>query len=99
MVGAKIWCPFPLDFFNAIRQPGNILIGSPNEWKLFRCVTSMPNDPVCYTQVDEGTKFRTTHKGREYYFCTGFCQRIFEEEPEKYARLAGDLNPGNDLSC
>lgn len=59
----------------------------------------MPNDPVCYTQVEEDTKFRTTHKGRDYYFCTGFCQRKFEEEPDKYARLAGAMNLGNDLSC
>jgi YHS domain-containing protein len=60
---------------------------------------SMPNDPVCYTQVDDDRKFPTTYKGREYYFCTGFCERKFEEEPDKYARIAGDMNLGNDISC
>ena len=59
----------------------------------------MPNDPVCYTQVDDDTKFRTSYKGKEYYFCTGFCKRKFDEEPDKYARIAGDMNLGNDISC
>lgn len=59
----------------------------------------MPNDPVCYTQVDEESKFQTTFKGQEYYFNTGFCKRKFDEEPDTYARLAGDLDIGTDLSC
>jgi Cu+-exporting ATPase len=42
-------------------------------------------DLVCGMNVDEETaKYKTTHKGKTYYFCALGCQRTFEANPQKY---------------
>jgi YHS domain-containing protein len=61
----------------------------------------MATDPVCFAIIDEDTaQFRSTYKDREYYFCTNFCKKKFEENPKRYTRIASDLNiePGG-ASC
>jgi len=46
----------------------------------------MPTDPVCYKVIDEDeAACRITHKGQEFYFCSDFCRKKFEENPGKYA--------------
>ena len=45
----------------------------------------MAIDPVCGMKVDEKTaKFKTTYKGKIYYFCAPGCKFMFEENPQKY---------------
>jgi Cu+-exporting ATPase len=61
----------------------------------------MATDPVCFAIVDEDTaQFRSAYKDREYYFCTNFCKKKFDENPKKYTRIESDLNiePGG-ASC
>jgi Cu+-exporting ATPase len=42
-------------------------------------------DPVCGMRVDPATaRHRTTHKGQDYFFCSGRCRERFETEPEKF---------------
>jgi P-type Cu+ transporter len=42
-------------------------------------------DPVCGMRVDPLTaRHRTTHQGRDYFFCSGRCRERFEAEPEKF---------------
>ena len=43
-------------------------------------------DPVCGMEVEEGSKFRSSYKGKTYYFCSASCKQNFDREPEKYAR-------------
>jgi len=44
----------------------------------------MPIDPVCGIEMDE--KFARTykHQGKDYYFCSEGCKRIFVRKPGKY---------------
>jgi len=45
----------------------------------------MAKDLVCGMDVDEKTaKYKTTYKGKTYYFCAPGCQKTFEANPEKY---------------
>jgi len=45
----------------------------------------MAKDLVCGMEVDEKTaKYKTTYKGKTYYFCALGCQKTFEANPEKY---------------
>jgi heavy metal translocating P-type ATPase len=42
-------------------------------------------DPVCGMTVDPHTaKYRHTHEGRPYYFCSGRCREKFIADPAKY---------------
>jgi P-type Cu+ transporter len=42
-------------------------------------------DPVCGMRVDPATaRHRTTHKGQDYFFCSGRCRERFEADPEKF---------------
>lgn len=60
----------------------------------------MAMDPVCYVDVDEDTaRFSSTYRGTDYHFCSDFCRKKFEENPEKYARLATKIDIGTDISC
>ena len=60
----------------------------------------MPTDPVCYKVIDEDeAACRITHKGQEFYFCSDFCRKKFEENPGKFARLARSMDIGPDISC
>ena len=59
----------------------------------------MAKDLICGMDVDEKTaKYKTTHKGKTYYFCAPGCQKTFEANPEKYA--GGSLeHSGHDCCC
>ena len=42
-------------------------------------------DPVCGMRVDPATaRHRASHKGQDYFFCSGRCRERFEAEPEKF---------------
>ena len=42
-------------------------------------------DPVCKMRVDpEKAKFRTTHEGKEFYFCSAGCLERFKASPAKF---------------
>ena len=42
-------------------------------------------DPVCGMKVDKDKcQLVSTHKGKEYRFCSVDCQRAFDIKPEKY---------------
>ena len=37
--------------------------------------------------VDEKTaKYKTTHMGKTYYFCSPGCQKAFESNPNRYIK-------------
>jgi len=60
----------------------------------------MATDPVCYGEVEErGAKHRASFKGQEYFFCTASCRKKFEENPERYARLATTFHIDPQMSC
>ena len=63
---------------------------APNE--RYRSATAEPTarheeiDPVCGMTVDVAdARFRTTHEGRTYYFCSAGCMATFEADPVAYA--------------
>ncbi|MET0800962.1 MAG: XdhC family protein [Actinomycetota bacterium] len=42
-------------------------------------------DPVCGMAVDvAGARYRTTHEGRTYYFCSAGCLESFERDPARF---------------
>jgi YHS domain-containing protein len=48
----------------------------------------MAKDPVCGMDVDEKTaKYKTVHKGKNYYFCAAGCKEAFEKNPNKYLKM------------
>lgn len=45
----------------------------------------MAKDPVCGMTVDEKTaKYKTTHVGKTYYFCSAGCKATFDKNPSKF---------------
>jgi YHS domain-containing protein len=47
----------------------------------------MAKDLVCNMDVDEATaKYKSTYKGKTYYFYASGCQRAFEANPYKYIK-------------
>ncbi len=47
----------------------------------------MAKDPVCKMNVDEKTaKFKSSHGGKEYYFCCAACKTSFDKNPGKYVK-------------
>jgi len=59
----------------------------------------MATDPVCYMVVDEDeSEYRTSYKEQEYFFCSDFCRRKFEENPGRYVKLARSVDIGPDIS-
>ena len=58
----------------------------------------MAKDLVCGMDVDEKTaKYKTTYKGKTYYFCAPGCKKMFEEEPEKY--VGGSAGHSGHCCC
>jgi YHS domain-containing protein len=58
----------------------------------------MAKDLVCGMDVDEETaKYKTTYKGKTYYFCAPGCKKVFEENPEKY--VGGSSGPSGHHCC
>jgi xanthine dehydrogenase accessory factor len=42
-------------------------------------------DPVCGMEVEiAGARHRSTHDGRDFYFCCPACKRLFEHDPQAY---------------
>ena len=42
-------------------------------------------DPVCLMAVEKDkTIHKVEYRGKNYFFCTGECQKEFEKVPEKY---------------
>lgn len=47
----------------------------------------MTKDPICGMEIDPNrSKFQSTHKGREYFFCSSYCRETFDKDPEKYTQ-------------
>ena len=45
-------------------------------------------DPVCGMKVDANQPpYRLNYQGKEYYFCSEVCKRLFEREPHKYISI------------
>ncbi len=44
----------------------------------------MPVDPVCGIEMDEKLATILTLKGKNYYFCSEGCKKIFFKKPQKY---------------
>ena len=58
----------------------------------------MAKDLVCGMDVEEKTaKYKTTYKGKEYFFCAPGCQRMFKENPEEY--VGDSAGPSNKGCC
>jgi xanthine dehydrogenase accessory factor len=50
-------------------------------------------DPVCGMEVEIATaRYKSTYRGKQYYFCAPGCKRSFEKEPETYLQA----EPGRD---
>ncbi|MEM2347531.1 MAG: YHS domain-containing protein [Sulfolobales archaeon] len=48
---------------------------------------SSVTDPVCGMSIEASkAKFKTLYKGRVYYFCSSYCKKSFEENPEYYIK-------------
>jgi YHS domain-containing protein len=60
----------------------------------------MAKDLVCGMDVDEETaKYKTTYKGKTYYFCAPGCKKVFEENPEKYIGGSSGGHGGHHGCC
>lgn len=60
----------------------------------------MATDPVCYGEVDEDSAVhKIEYRGQTFYFCTAYCRKKFEENPEKYARLHSNIKIEPGASC
>ncbi len=47
--------------------------------------TTIATDPVCGMTVEpETAKYKTSHKGQDYYFCAASCLENFKKDPKKY---------------
>jgi YHS domain-containing protein len=45
----------------------------------------MKRDPVCGMQIDtKNPVARFIYQGKEYYFCSDQCKKLFIKQPEKY---------------
>lgn len=43
-------------------------------------------DPVCKMTVKKGTKLVSTHKEKQYGFCSKMCKDSFDKNPEKFVK-------------
>ncbi len=49
-------------------------------------LSTMAIDPICKMDVDPNTaKWKSTYKGKEYYFCAPGCKKTFDKNPDKYS--------------
>lgn len=52
----------------------------------------MTKDPVCKMEVDEKeSKFITTYKGRNYYFCSKACKEKFDNSVSSLKKAGGGI--------
>jgi len=48
----------------------------------------MAKDPVCGMTVDEKTaRFKSTHMGKTYYFCSASDKATFDKNPGRYMKM------------
>jgi Cu+-exporting ATPase len=48
---------------------------------------TMPRDPVCGVILDEKTaKFKISHEGETYYFCSVKCKKRFKRNRRKFVK-------------
>jgi YHS domain-containing protein len=61
----------------------------------------MAYDPVCLASVDEeNVRFKSLYRDKEYFFCSNYCKKQFDENPKRYTRIPSDLNLGTGgISC
>jgi YHS domain-containing protein len=62
----------------------------------------MTTDPVCFAIVDDDddARFISTYNGQKYHFCTNYCKKKFDENPQRYSRIPSDINIGpGGASC
>jgi YHS domain-containing protein len=60
----------------------------------------MVQDLVCDMEVDEKTaKWKSTYKGKTYYFCAPGCKYEFDENPEKYIGGSSEGHSGHGCCC
>ncbi len=53
----------------------------------------MVQDPVCGMKIDEKSAGgKVEYEGQTYYFCSLYCLRAFNNEPQKYI-LGKDAHP------
>jgi len=46
----------------------------------------MAKDPVCGMDVDESKASLTSgHNGQTFYFCSSYCKKTFDSDPDRYA--------------
>lgn len=55
----------------------------------FRPAVKLDRDPVCRALVESEGSPSATHAGRTFYFCAQDCLRQFQENPTRFAELAG----------
>ena len=46
-------------------------------------------DPICKMDVKDDSKFRSTYKGKRYFFCSANCKQSFDKQPENHAKNQG----------
>lgn len=49
------------------------------------CKVKKMRDPVCGMEVGQ-TLFKSSHKGKEYHFCSASCKQSFDKNPGRYAK-------------
>ncbi len=47
----------------------------------------MAKDPICGMTVSEEKGLKVDYQGQTYYFCSDFCRKLFDKDPERYAIL------------
>ena len=56
-------------------------------------------DPVCGMQVDEKqSAAQSDYQGQNYYFCSQGCKSKFDQNPQQYARGAGQTQTSSGTS-
>jgi Cu+-exporting ATPase len=74
-------------YHHAIGTPGRSCCGGNGAGESTARATPV-FDPVCGMRVDpEVAKHRCSHRGQDYFFCSGRCRSRFEAEPEKFLGL------------
>ena len=43
-------------------------------------------DPVCKMTVKKGSKLVSTHKDKQYGFCSKMCKESFDKHPDKFVK-------------
>ncbi len=43
-------------------------------------------DPICKMEVGVDARFRSSYKGKTFYFCSEACKQRFDKKPESFAK-------------